>query len=246
MKQVAGDGRQLGEEMDKDAIELMIVDDHDLVRAGLRELIKEQDDIVLVGEAENGGEVLKRSRELHPDVLLVDIKLGDMSGIDVVRQLKRDEDTMGIECLMLTVYDDMDVATEAIRAGAIGYILKDCSKEELLDAVRKASRGELHLDPEISRKVLEVLKANGGERLATFLTLKEDSDLVGVKGEDILTSREREVLRLIVQGYKYRDIAQELYIALPTVKAHASSLYRKLGVEDRAGAILAVVKLGWI
>ncbi len=174
--------------MKEEAIDLMIVDDHDLVRAGLRELIKGQDDIVLVGEAENGREVLERSRQVHPDVLLVDVKLGDMSGIDVVRQLKQDKGTMDIECLMLTVYDDMDVATEAIRAGATGYILKDCSKEELLDAVRKASRGELHLAPEISRKVLEVLKLDGSERLNTFLTSKGKHGLALGKGEDLLST----------------------------------------------------------
>lgn len=232
--------------MKEETIDLMIVDDHDLVRAGLRELIKGQDDIVLVGEAENGREVLERSRQVHPDVLLVDVRLGDMSGIDVVRRLKQDKATMDIECLMLTVYDDMDVATEAIRAGATGYILKDCSKEELLDAVRKASRGELHLAPEISRKVLEVLKLDGPERLATFLTSKDRHGLALGKGDDLLSPREHDVLRLMVQGYKYRDIAEELFITLPTVKTHASSIYRKLGVEDRAGAILAVVKLGWI
>ena len=224
----------------------MIVDDHDLVRAGLRELISGQSDIVLVGEAENGREVLERSLELHPDVLLVDIKLGDMSGIEVVRRIKSDESGEGIACLMLTVYDDMDVAIESMRAGAIGYVLKDCSKDELLEAVRKASRGEIHLDPEISRKALEVLKVDGLERLASYVKTREKSELIGEAGDDVLTPREREVLRLVVKGYKYRDIGEELYISLTTVKTHVSNIYRKLGVEDRAGAILAVVKLGWI
>ncbi len=234
------------EEVAVKAIELMIVDDHDLVRAGLRELISGQEDIVLVGEAENGREVLERSLELRPDVLLVDIKLGDMSGIEVVRRIKGDESGEGIACLMLTVYDDMDVAIESMRAGAIGYVLKDCSKDELLEAVRKASRGEIHLDPEISRKALEVLKADGLERLASYVKTREKSELIGEPGDDILTPREREVLRLVVQGYKYRDIGEELFISLTTVKTHVSNIYRKLGVEDRAGAILAVVKLGWI
>jgi DNA-binding NarL/FixJ family response regulator len=228
------------------AIELMIVDDHDLVRAGLRELIGGQEGIVLVGEAENGREVLERSLELRPDVLLVDIRLGDISGIEVVRRIKSDPAGADIACLMLTVYDDMDVAIESMRAGAIGYLLKDCTKEELLEAVRKASRGEIHLDPEISRKALEVLKADGVERLASFVKDKEKRELIGEPGDDRLTAREREVLRLVVQGYKYRDIGEELFISLTTVKTHVSNIYRKLGVEDRAGAILAVVKLGWI
>lgn len=229
-----------------EAIQLMIVDDHDLVRAGLRELINGQEDIVLVGEAENGRQVLERLLELRPDVLLVDIKLGDMSGIEVVRRIKSDRAGEGIACLMLTVYDDMDVAIESIRAGAIGYVLKDCSKDELLSAVRKASRGETHFDPEISRKAMQVLTADSGQRLASLVTLREKNELIGDRGEDILTTREREVLRLVVQGYKYRDIAGELFISLTTVKTHVSNIYRKLGVEDRAGAILAVVKLGWI
>lgn len=231
-----GDGR----------ITLFIVDDHELVRAGLREMVKGEEDIVLVGEAESGKEALEKARLLRPRVLLVDVKLEDMSGIDVVRRLKREEEGKDIECLMLTVYGDLDVATEALRAGAIGYILKDCSKEELLGAVRRAGAGEPHLDPEVSRRILQVLKEDGEGRLRVLLTRKEKKELVGEGASELLSPREAEVLRLIVRGYSNRDIARELFISESTVKSHTSAIYRKLGAEDRAGAILAAIKRGWI
>ncbi len=227
-------------------ISLFIVDDHELVRAGLREMIKDEADIELVGEAESGREALEKARELRPDVLLVDVKLDDMSGIDVVRQLKREEAVRDAECLMLTVYSDVDVAAEALRAGAIGYILKDCSKEELLSAVRRARQGEPHLDPEVSRKILSALKEDGEGRLKALLTRKEKKELVGETAGELLTEREAEVLRLIVRGYSNRDIARELFISESTVKSHAAAIYRKLGAEDRTGAILAAIKRGWI
>lgn len=236
----------MAEKVAEQRINLFIVDDHELMRAGLREIIKGEGDIALVGEAESGQEALRKVRELRPDVLLVDVKLDDMSGIDVVRQLKREEAGQEVECLMLTVYNDVDVATEALRAGAIGYVLKDCSKEELLGAVRRARSGEPHLDPEVSRKILQVFKEDGEGRLQSLLTRKEKRELVGESAGDLLTPREAEVLRLIVRGYSNRDIARELFISESTVKSHTAGIYRKLGAEDRTGAILAAIKRGWI
>jgi two-component system NarL family response regulator len=226
-------------------IKLLIVDDQVLVRAGLQNLLSDQEDIELVGEAENGYQALAMAEELRPDVLLVDVKLPDFSGIEVVQRIKRSSQGKEIEALMLTVYDDLDVATEAIKAGAIGYILKDCDKEELISAIRKASLGEPHLSPEIAKKILNLLKSRDEEELSSVLR----GDTRGWTGEEevqTVTPREKEVLRLIAKGFGNKAIARELFITESTVKVHTKNIYRKLGVEDRASAILAAIKRGWI
>lgn len=221
---------------ESELIRLVVVDDHPIARLGVQRMIEGAGDVVLVGEAESGSEALRMIRERKPHVALVDIKLPDMSGIDLVYTLKGDPDTAEVEAVMLTVIEDLDVAAEAIKAGAIGYLLKDCGREQLLHAVRSARMGIPVVSQPISQKLFELIRK--GER-------KDGPALPEVLPFG-LTERECEVLRLLAQGFGNKSIANQLSISVSTVKVHIRNLYRKLGVEDRAHAIIKAIKEGII
>jgi len=222
--------------MEREMIRLAIVDDHEIVRMGVYRVLEGEKGIDLVGEAKTGEEALGLARREKPHVMLVDIKLPDISGIEVVRRLKEDPDTEGVQTIILTVYDDLEIATEAIRAGATGYLLKDCSKEELLDAIRSAMKGVPLVSSVISQKILNVLQhKDEGVRLST----QSEEDLH-------LTAREYDVLSLVTKGFSNKDVARELSISVSTVKTHLRNIYRKLGVDDRAQAIIKAIREGII
>ena len=220
----------------RDAIRLAIVDDHEIVRLGVYRVLEGEKGIDLVGEAKTGEEALELARREKPQVILVDVKLPDISGIEVVRRLKNDPETADVQAIILTVYDDLEIATEAIRAGAIGYILKDCGKEELLEAIWSATEGIPLVSSTISQKILNVLQKKDGEIRAP----------AGREDELHLTVREYDVLGLVTKGYSNKDVARELNITVNTVKTHLRNIYRKLGVDDRAQAIIKAIKEGII
>ena len=220
----------------RDAIRLAIVDDHEIVRLGVYRVLEGEREIDLVGEAKTGKEALELARREKPQVMLVDVKLPDISGIEVVQKLKDDPETEDVQAIILTVYDDLEIATEAIRAGAIGYILKDCDKDELLEAIRSAKKGMPLVSSTISQKILNVL-------------LQKDEGIHVPAGRDEelrLTVREYDVLGLVTKGYSNKDVARELNITVNTVKTHLRNIYRKLGVDDRAQAIIKAIKEGII
>lgn len=219
--------------MCEDAITLAIVDDHEIVRLGLHGVLEGEQAITLVGEAENGREALELARKIKPQVMLVDVKLPDISGIEVVQKLKENPVTSGIQAIILTVYDDLEIAAEAIRAGAIGYILKDCGKEQLLKAINSAAEGVPLVSSAITQKLVKVLYPKSGQLDVPFPD-KEDTPL--------LTDREREVLHLVTKGYSNKAVARELSISISTVKTHLRNIFRKLGIEDRAQAIIHAIK----
>lgn len=221
--------------MGGEAIRLAIVDDHEIVRLGIHRVLEGEKEIELVGEAVTGDEAVEMVRSLRPEVILVDVKLPDISGIEVVRRLKDQPDTAGVQAIMLTVYDDLEIATEAIRAGAIGYILKDCGREQLLAAIRSAVQGVPLISPTISKKLFRVLRRQdmGEEEMAGRSELPLN-----------LTEREYDVLRLVTKGFSNKAIANELCITLSTVKTHMRNIYRKLEVDDRAHAIIKAIKEG--
>jgi DNA-binding NarL/FixJ family response regulator len=220
----------------RDAIRLAIVDDHEIVRLGVYRVLEGEKGIDLVGEAKTGEEALELARREKPQVILVDVKLPDISGIEVVQRLKNDSETADVQAIILTVYDDLEIATEAIRAGAIGYILKDCGKDELLEAIRSATEGVPLVSSTISQKILNVLQKKDGEIRAP----------AGREDELHLTVREYDVLGLVTKGYSNKDVARELNITVNTVKTHLRNIYRKLGVDDRAQAIIKAIKEGII
>lgn len=154
--------------MRENVIRLAIVDDHEIVRLGIHRVLEGEDNITLVGEAETGQEALVLARKLKPQVMLVDVKLPDISGIEVVRKLKDDSDTCDVQAIILTVYDDLEIAAEAIRAGAIGYILKDCGKEQLLQAINSAVDGVPLVSSAITQKLVNILYPKSGQQNAPF------------------------------------------------------------------------------
>ncbi len=198
------------------AIKVIIADDHAIVRAGLRTLITSEKDLELIGEATGGLEAIEKVDQLSPDVLVLDISMPDKDGIEVIRTLKEEGKTCAI--LVLTVHEDDALLREAVRLGAAGYILKHAAESELISAIRSVFRGELYIHPKMIRSLLQPEPS---------ATVPEQSTL------EKLTSREEEVLKLIVQGYTNKQVADELGISIRTVEGHRANLTDKLGIRSR-------------
>jgi two-component system, NarL family, response regulator NreC len=202
-------------------IRVLIADDHAVVRAGLRSLIREEASLKLVGEATGGLEVLSLAESLDPDVILLDISMPDMDGITVTRKIHQTKPSVHI--LVLTVHEDDGLLREAIQAGASGYILKRAAEAELISAINVVLRGDLYIDPAMMRSLLvdrDPVKQPDARR-----------------DPESLTPREEEVLKLIVQGYTNRQIAEELSISIRTVEGHRSNLSEKLGLHSRVDLV---------
>ena len=197
-------------------ITLLIVDDHELVRHGVRTFLARHPDIVVVGEAASGEEALALAAELAPDVALVDLVMPGMDGVEVTRRLK--EISPHTQAIVLTSYHEDEHIFPAIRAGALSYLLKDVGTSELADAVRKAARGEAVLHPHVAARLIQDLR--GTQRTADT-------------PEPLLSDREREVLRLIADGCSNSAIAERLVISEYTVKNHVSNILGKLHLADR-------------
>lgn len=198
------------------AIKVLIADDHAIVRAGLRTLITSESDLELLGEATGGLESIEKVHDLNPDVLVLDISMPDLDGIEVVRALKQELSQCAI--LILTVHEDEALLREAIRIGAAGYIIKHAAESELIAAIRSVYRGELYVHPKLIRSLIAPeMKPQP----------KEPANL------ETLTLREEEVLKLIVQGYTNKQVAEELCISIRTVEGHRANLTSKLGMRSR-------------
>lgn len=200
-------------------IRVLIADDHTIVRTGLRALIKGEAGMDLVGEATCGEEALLLTQELHPDILVLDLSLPDMDGIQVTRKLKREQSDVRV--LILTVHEDEALLRESMRAGASGYILKHAAESELVAAIHTLKIGGLYVHP----------KMMGG--LFTEPELPKAPSSSNVSAMEMLTPREIDVLRLIVQGYTNRQIAEELALSVRTVEGHRGNLTEKLGMHSR-------------
>jgi two-component system response regulator NreC len=198
------------------AIKVIIADDHAIVRAGLRTLITSEKDLELIGEATGGLEAIEKVNQLTPDVLVLDISMPDKDGIEVIRTLKEEGKICSI--LVLTVHEDDALLREAVRLGAAGYILKHAAESELIAAIRSVFRGELYIHPKMIRSLLKPEPP---------ITVHEQSTV------EKLTSREVEVLKLIVQGYTNKQVADELSISIRTVEGHRATLTDKLGIRSR-------------
>lgn len=197
-------------------IRVLIADDHAIVRTGLRALIASEPSLELAGEATGGYEAIELVGKTRPDVLLLDLSMPDLDGIAVTRRLK--PQAPGLRILILTIHEDEALLREAIRAGASGYILKRAAEAELISAIRVVMRGDLYVDPALLRSLfLETGKEAASER----------------RPVEALTPRETEVLKLIVQGYTNRQIAEELCISVRTVEGHRANLSEKLGLRSR-------------
>jgi DNA-binding NarL/FixJ family response regulator len=214
-------------------IRILLADDQVLFREGLRTLLSVQTDFVVVGEAGNGEEALRLARELCPDVVLMDLRMPVLDGVASTRQLCGANP--GCRVIVLTTFDDDEYIFEGLRAGALGYLLKDAASEVLFEAIRAASRGESFLQPAVATKVV-----------AQFARLADQVPRVNTALPEPLSDREGEVLRLIAGGKTNRQIAAALYIAEGTVKNHVTNILGKLGVRDRTQAALKARELGLI
>jgi len=208
-------------------IRILIADDHTLFREGLRALLNSVPDTEVVGEAATGDEAIAQAAELQPDVILMDIQMPGVNGIEATRRILRDNPHVGV--IAVTMFEDDASVFAAMRAGARGYVLKGADREEMLRAIRAVARGEALFGPAVAK------------RLANFFA---QSRTVAPKAFPELTEREREVLELIAQGYDNARIARELVISPKTVRNHVSNIFNKLQVVDRAAAIVRAREAG--
>jgi two-component system response regulator NreC len=196
---------------------VLIADDHAIVRTGLRALLKGEAGLELVGEASGGEEALRLVESLHPDILVLDLSMPDIDGIQVTRRIQ--SSAPGVRILILTVHEDEALLREAIRAGAAGYILKHAAEEELISAINTIQVGDIYVHPQLLRSLLvEPRKISPP----------------GPQPSEILTPRELDVLSRIVQGYTNRQIAEELSLSIRTVEGYRANMMEKLGLHSRA------------
>ncbi|HLS88004.1 MAG TPA: response regulator transcription factor [Sphingobacteriaceae bacterium] len=203
-------------------IKVLIVDDHEVVRMGLKSLVDRQPDMEWVGEAGNVAEAVEKAKATEPHVVILDVRLPDGSGIDACRDIRSHNDRTRI--IMLTSYADDEALFASIVAGASGYILKQTRGSELMEAVRRVARGESLLDPAVTHRVLERIR--GGDR-----TGPTEGELLAR-----LTDRERHVLELIAKGYTNRQIGEALHLSEKTIKHYVTGILNKLGVDNRTAA----------
>ncbi|MBA3424582.1 MAG: response regulator transcription factor [Rubrobacter sp.] len=203
-------------------IRILVADDHALFRGGLGALFLSVPDTEVVGEAATGAEAVALAADLLPDVVLMDIQMPGINGIEATRAIVRDSPHVGV--IVVTMFEDDDSVFAAMRAGAKGYVLKGADQDEILKVIRAVAAGEAHFGPEIAR------------RLMGFFSAPKPSAPAEAFPE--LTAREREVLDLIARGRNNQEIAKELYLSPKTVRNHISNIFTKLQVADRAGAII--------
>lgn len=217
---------------------LAIVDDHNLAREGLRDMLADQPDIVVVGEAANGREALLLCSRLRPDLVMMDVRMPEMDGLAATRELKQRFPQISV--LMVTMHENPDYLLEALKAGAAGYVLKDALQQEVVGAVRRVREGETPLDPELAARLLRRLATEGKQRGSPRGF--DERHARGYRAE-VLSSREVEVLGQMKLGKTNRQIARELMISPGTVKRHVENIIAKLQVSDRTQAVVKALEL---
>ncbi|HPH95876.1 MAG TPA: response regulator transcription factor [Anaerolineaceae bacterium] len=212
-------------------IRLLIADDHLIIRQGIRLILETEEEFELVGEASDGAEALRLCAELHPQVVLMDLRMPGMDGLTAIERLHVEQPDISV--VILTAFNEDELMLRGLRAGAKSYLLKDTSREALFNAIRAAARSETLLSPDI---------------LSRLLNRVESTPHAPVTNNEpaLLTEREREVLAAVAKGERSKEIAFRLGITERTVKAHLASIYNKLGVDSRAAAIAAAVQKGWL
>ncbi len=225
-------------------ITLLLVDDQRLMRDGLRTLLELEEDFHVVGEAENGQEALTAFEKLAPDVVLMDIRMPIMNGVEAIRHLRGKWPEAKV--IILTTFDDDAYVFDGLRAGALGYLLKDVSGDELADAIRTVAKGGALIDPSVTRKVVaEFARLTNPARGTSPAQPVSPTRGTGPLPEP-LSDREQEILRLLAEGLTNREIAQKLFLAEGTVKNYISSILLKIDARDRTQAALRARELGLI
>ncbi|MBC8273691.1 MAG: response regulator transcription factor [Chloroflexi bacterium] len=212
-------------------IGILLAEDHAVVREGTRKLLESQPDFEVVGEAGDGEEAVELTKQLHPEVVIMDITMPKLSGIEATKQIKALYPSTAV--LVLTGYDYDEYVFALIEAGAAGYLLKEATGDELIDAIRLVKAGEPAVHPRIMRKILDHLRT----------PVQEPAEIATAES---LTEREMEVLRWAVKGMSNKEIADALCLSVRTVQAHLQNIFNKLGVGSRSEAIVYALKKGWL
>jgi DNA-binding NarL/FixJ family response regulator len=213
-------------------IKVLIADDQALVRTGFRMILDAEADIEVTGEAADGLEAITAAKSARPDVILMDVRMPNMNGIEATRQLVDKDDVEPIRILILTTFDLDEYVYDALRAGASGFLLKDAPPEELVHAVRVVERGDALIAPSITKRLIEEISHRPAQQGAPPETL------------ETLTQRELEVLQLMARGLSNHEIAQELFVSDTTVKTHVGRVLMKLGLRDRVQAVVLAYESG--
>lgn len=207
-----------------DKIRVLICEDHALFREGLRAILRDHPSIEVSGEAVTGREAIEKARQLRPDVVLMDIEMPEMTGLEATRRIA--QAGLGTKVLVLTLYDDEEVVASCMDAGAAGYVLKDGPSSQLLYAIEAVHKGQRYLSPTVLTRVVEFAKTSTRTRTRY----------------DLLTDREREVLKLLADGLSIKDIAARLGLSVKTVDVHKSNVMRKLDIHDRAALVKYAIR----
>ena len=213
-------------------VRVLIVDDQALVRTGFRMILEAEQDIDVVGEAADGIEAIAEARRLEPDVVLMDVRMPELDGIEATRRLLANGGPEGTKVVMLTTFDMDEYVFDALRAGASGFLLKDVPPERLVDGIRAVANGDALLAPSITRRLIEEFVRSGRATTSPPAALGE------------LTARELEVLQLIARGMSNAEIAKELFVGETTVKTHVAHVLMKLGLRDRVQAVVLAYEAG--
>lgn len=216
-------------------IKIILADDHNIVRAGIKAILEKMSNIKIVAEASNGKQVLNIIKEIEPDIVLLDIAMPELNGLEVTQQISKNYPN--IKVIILSMYKSEEYVLQALKFGASGYLLKDSAVDELLIAINAVVKGDKYLSPFVSKSVIENL-------------LVKSSDKIDIKKSDYLlnklTPRQREIFQLIAEGYTSKEIAYKLKISPKTVEAHRKQLMTRLGIYDIAGLVKYAIKLGII
>jgi len=218
-----------------DLIRVLLIDDHELVRSGIKALLEKSEDILVVGEAGEGHEALERIRETKPDVVLLDISLPGLNGLEVAAKARKESPLLRI--IFLSMHSNEEYVLQALKVGASGYVLKQASTRELELAVRAAKKGETFLSPAISKTVVSdyMGRLKGGNVRRP-----------GLNPYEVLTPRQREILQLIAEGLSTKEIAQKLALSINTIEVHRANLMDRLNIHDIAGLVRYAIQSGII
>ncbi len=245
------DADAMSEEAPAVPARIVVADDHPLVREAVRMMLGGQPDLKVVGEAKDGQEALELCRRLEPDLVLMDVRMPKMDGLEATRKIK--EECPATIVLMMTSFENPQYLSEAIRAGAAGYVLKDITEHQLLEAVRRAIEGESPLNQELAMQLFQRLLIREADRRQTEPVTSPPPEATANKERqepppkpltELLTPRELEVIRLLAVGKTNQQIARELYISLSTVKRNVEHIILKFGVSDRTQAAVKAIELG--
>ena len=212
-------------------ITVVLADDHSVLREGMRSLLEQERDITVVGEAGNGHEAVAAVRALEPDIVLMDVVMPRLNGIEATKQIKRTNPTTAV--LILSAYDDDRYVLGLLDAGAAGYLLKNATGQEVIQSIRSVHAGESVLHPAVAARLLSRAARSSPRPMP-------------MDSEEPLTRRELEVLQLAAKGHSNKEIASDLVLSVPTVKAHLVNIFNKLGVGSRTEAVLYGLRMGWL